>query len=108
MLVIGDVGRWNASGHGPPTLPNCHFAGIEQLDAALLNDLKPDFIVSALIGNSTDAVDIAERLTRLKYNGAYRAVVSTHLPNTRVVLSEISAIAPDLDFDIFLFQRQGD
>ncbi len=108
MLVIGDVGRWNAEGRDTPTLENCHFASVDDLDSALLDRLRPDFVISALIGAGVDAIEIAERLTGLSYGGAYRAIVGQSIPNTGVIRSEIKAVAPDLDFDIFIVQRQDD
>ena len=101
MLVIGDLGRWKAMGRTTPRLRHCHFCQPADLNAELLDRLKPDYVVSALIGGGVDAMEIAERLTALSFAGAYRAIVSG-LPNLSSVRAEIRSAAPEIDFDIYV------
>ncbi len=101
MLVIGDIGRWEAKGRRLPAIDGCHFADPSELGEDLLRRIQPDYVISALIGERVDALDIAVRLSGLSFSGAYRTLVDD-LPNVAAVRSEVRLAAPGLDFDILM------
>ena len=70
------------------------------MTAALLRVTAPDLVLSALMGDDYDVIDLALRLALLDFTGRYRALTSG-LPNPRVVLAEVHQVAPDIDFDLF-------
>lgn len=101
MLVIGDIKGWTRQGRDLPDVPGFHFGGLQDLTSGLLTQMSPDVILSALMGESFDALDVARRLSELDFKGRYRAI-ATSLPNPRAIMAEVRAIAPELDFDLFI------
>lgn len=99
MLIIGDIGRWEANGRDIPSLDHCIFASFEELGPALMAAIRPSYVISALIAGPVDAMDIAARLAELGFEGSYRTIADK-LPNVGAVKREIQAVAPSLDFDI--------
>lgn len=99
MLILGDLDRWRARGHTPPKITGFHFAGIAELNAALLARLRPDVILSGLVQETFDVLDVAANLRALNFPGRYRAV-SDALPNPGLIVLEVRKIAPKLDFAI--------
>jgi hypothetical protein len=100
MLVVGHI-------HDPaalPRIPGFHFRTFDAVNGALLEELRPEVVLSALIAEDFDAIDLARLLGKSGYKGRYRAV-SGALPSVRVVLSEVRASAPGLDFDLFVMDR---
>ncbi|KPP91041.1 MAG: hypothetical protein HLUCCA08_13975 [Rhodobacteraceae bacterium HLUCCA08] len=84
-----------------PDIPGFHFSGFEDLDAELLHRIEPNVILSALANRDFDVLDIALRLAELGYRGPYRALVRA-LPDPRVVVQEVRAVAPFINFDVLL------
>jgi len=99
ILVIGHPRQGDGSRH-PSLLPRGYrLACFAELDTHLLNATRPDMVVSALIGDGFDAIDVARRLMQLGYRGPYRALTDP-LPRPGIVRAEVRAAAPDLDFDL--------
>ncbi|RLJ36134.1 hypothetical protein BCF46_3976 [Litoreibacter meonggei] len=86
------------SGTMPPNAL-VHFAPVGALDGEVLAELKPSTIISGLVSRGSDAVELAERLADLKYEGQYQ-VLATALPRSDIVKSEISSVAPDIDVQL--------
>ena len=101
VLVVGNLRQWQRDGRLLPELHDFHFSEFDQLTAALLDDIAPDVILSALMGAEFDAVDLARCLAGLRFRGRYRAL-TTRLPNPETVRAEVQAVAPALDFDLFM------
>ena len=104
ILVIGHLSF--TGGEGPGILPeqSFRFASFSDLDGPLLQAVRPDMVVSALIDDNFDAVDMARRLTDLGYAGPYRAL-STPLPRPGIVKAEVRGAAPGLDFDLIIVRH---
>lgn len=100
ILVVGNLASWRKAGREIPRLPGFHFSAFDDVTAALLQVTSPDLVLSALMGDGYDAIDLARRLALLDYTGRYRALTSG-LPNPRVVLAEVHQVAPGIDFDLF-------
>lgn len=106
ILVVGNLDGWERQGRGVPDLAGFRFARFEDLDAALLDSVRPDMVLSALVTDGHDAVDVARRLAELGFKGRYRALAAA-LPNLHSVIDEVHEAAPGLDFDLFLISPEG-
>lgn len=100
ILVVGNLASWRKAGREIPKLSGFHFACFADVTNELMQAVSPDLVLSALIGDDYDVVDLARRLAALDFVGRYRALTSG-LPNPRVVMSEVQAAAPGIDFDLF-------
>ncbi len=100
-LVIADRHQLLAKGCNLPNSGGIHFAEAAQLSAVLLQRIMPEIVLSPLIAVGFDASDIASRLARLGFRGAYR-VLTTPLPDCEMVLSELRMDAPDVDIDLLV------
>lgn len=94
-LIIGSV---------PPQflIDPYHFVQLDDLDQVLLVQLEPWLVLSPLIFDRYDVIDLAQVLVALDYQGQYRAVCS-HLPQPDLVREEVARYAPGLDFDLWVF-----
>ena len=103
-LVVGDIVRWKAEGRTMDPFDGFQFVDIEDLNADLVNEKEPDIILSPLVGDDFDAVDVAIKLIELKFKGRYRAI-SDEMPDAELIRKEVRAFAPQLDFDLLLMPR---
>lgn len=103
-LVIGDLNRWKAQGRVVPPLEGFQFVDIEELNADIVNEKEPDIILSPLVADDFDAVDVAMKLIELRYQGRYRAIAED-LPDADLIRKEVQTFAPQLDFDLLLMPR---
>lgn len=106
ILVIGHL-RLDGKGHPALLRQGYRFASLAELDGALLREIAPQMVLSALIGDSFDALEVARHLSCLGYAGPYR-VLSPQLPSPGLVLSEIRAAAPGLDVDLLMVSHGPD
>lgn len=107
ILVIGHLRFPDREGAALLRQQGYRFACFAELDADLLRAARPDMVVSALIGDGFDAMDVARRLMQLGYAGPYRAL-SPPLPRPDLVRAEIRAAAPALDFDLVVVSHGPD
>lgn len=105
MLVVGDLHHWRLSGRELPELDGFHFVDYADVTAELLERLRPDVVLSALMAAGFDALDLAGTLSALSYRGAYRSI-SPDLPDPAAVRREVQAAAPGLDFEILLISSE--
>ena len=98
-LIVGDLGRWQSEGRNVASSDDVAYTTLDELDAALLSVVAPHIVLSALVGDSFDAVDIASRLVDMGFTGRYRALAGP-TNDTDMIRSEVETIAPNLDFDI--------
>lgn len=101
ILVVGEVEEWRALGRDLPHGGTLVFVALHELETALATGKEPQVVFSPLVCAQFDCLDVAQRLTDLGYGGRYRAF-SPDLPNPDLILDEIAAICPDLDFAIVL------
>lgn len=66
----------------------------------ILIGFKPHFIVSTILTPSFDIMDVAQQLHELGYQGAYRVLTDSPLPNPGVVLREVRSKCPGIDIDL--------
>ena len=98
-LIIGDLRRWKSEGRDTASYGNFTFLSLAELTGHVLSDVTPKIILSPLIADDFDALDVAVTLASLGYSGCYRALTSLS-EDAVVIRQEISAVAPLLDFDI--------
>ncbi len=104
-LVIGDIRRWALSGRNTASFDNFSFCTQHDLTPDLLRNLCPEMILSPLVGDTFDALDIAAILRRLGYKGRYRAI-TPFIPSAAIVVAEFATIAPAIDFDLFVMPSE--
>lgn len=78
--------------------------GYGAISAALLARTTPDLVLTPLMNQAFDVLDVARLLKFLGYTGALRAIAPP-LPNRHLIRTEIAAICPDLDFDLIEVSR---
>jgi hypothetical protein len=102
ILVIGELWRWEREGRRVPSMDGFRFVSFSTLSHAHLHDPRPELVVSALMGEEFDVVDVATRLSNLGYVGRYRAVMKQPLPDPDMVHDEVRQVAPQIDFGLLL------
>jgi len=98
-LVIGNLSRWNAEGRVTVSFDQVRFVEIHDLTTGNLQCIAPDIILSPLMGDDFDVMEVALRLIELGYKGRYRAI-SLDFPNADMIRTEVRSHAPELDFDL--------
>ncbi|SMY07411.1 hypothetical protein [Flavimaricola marinus] len=106
MIVIGPLSQLSTMDRQLPSVEGVSFVDFADLPAHCFETEPPDIIVSALVGPTFDVLDVARFLESVGFKGAYRAL-SEGLPYPSVVLAEVAAVAPDLDFDVFIVPSRG-
>lgn len=106
ILVVGNLASWQKAGRAVPVLHGFHFSAFADVTGALLQRLAPDLVLSALMGDDYDVIELARKLAQLDFPGRYRALTSG-LPNPQVVLNEVRAAAPQIDFDLYDLTREN-
>ncbi|MGR3435601.1 MAG: hypothetical protein ACU0CO_12050 [Shimia sp.] len=102
-LFLGDMAEWAAENLQASLGYERVFANMRDLTARLLAESAPKVIYSALCAPDHDAIEVAQLLQELGYDGRYVAV-SGPLPRPSLVEREIAAMAPDLTFEVMVTQ----
>lgn len=99
VLAVGDVfsirTRINADLAGDRTA----FAEFSEVTPELLEALRPQVVVSSVLGRNFDCVDLAERLCDLGFDGSYR-LIAHGMPEPELVRREIQSLFPDLSVEL--------
>lgn len=98
-MVVGDLSRWLAEAREIGIVDDIAYIAFCDLDQETLTKHAPAIILSPLIADTFDVLDIATRLSELRFAGRYRAL-STGNSDAKLIKAEVLATAPDLDFDI--------
>lgn len=101
MLVVGALDGWQSNGRDLPEGDGLHFVGYDDLTAEHIAQVQPDIVLSALLGDSFDVIDLARKLEALGFQGRYRAIASG-VPQPSLIVTEVRQHARDLDFDILV------
>jgi hypothetical protein len=101
ILVIGNLRSWREEGRVLPSLEGFHFVEFEGVSAELLSEVRPDLVLSPLMGETFDALDVAQKLSSLGFGGRYRALTNP-LPRPEAIIEEVRSLAPGLDFELFV------
>ena len=100
-LVIGNLARWSAEGRATAAFDVYQYTEFAMLTRELLDRIDPAIILSPLVGDDFDVLEIATQLAKLGYKGRYRAI-TTDMPNAEMVRAEVRSHTPDLDFDLLV------
>jgi hypothetical protein len=96
ILAVGDVRQWLGSGRTLPADSQIAFAEFHEISAELLETLTLDIVMSPVLTNNFDCLDLAQALQASGFRGRFR-VVAPDMPNPRVIQAEIHAMCPALD-----------
>ena len=107
IMIVGDIARWKLLGRLQSEVADCTFVEVDDLNHENLLTIAPDLVLSPLVADGFDVLDVVQFLAAAGFNGRYCAL-STHMPEPAIVLEEISAIAPDLDFDLLVLPPQSE
>ena len=99
VLFVGDVTQLLAAHPDLPNGPDSVFASFADLGADLFHDADPDVVVSPLLGERFDAIELAELLDTLGFEGRY-VVVAPALPRPDIIKRDIVGAAPGLDIEL--------
>ncbi|MER5170215.1 hypothetical protein [Thioclava sp. GXIMD2076] len=75
-------------------------ARLATIDHALIERTAPDLVLSPLLSEAFDILDLAHVLLKHGYTGPLRAYCLP-LPNADLIKQEVRQIWPERDFDIF-------
>ena len=106
MLVVDDNRNLHRPARHSDDIFGLHWTDYDGCDAQILLKTQPDVVLSPLFGAQFDAMDLASRLQTVGYRGRYRALAKS-LPKPAIVRREVAAVAPDIDFDIFVMDDDG-
>ena len=87
-------------------LNDIQFIDFANLTEDLSEKTHPDLVLSPLMGDDFDVVDIARQLHDLAFHGRYRAI-SENIPNADLVRDEVQFHAPGLDFDLLILSNDS-
>lgn len=99
ILAVGSSEEWQRNIGQPLRAGNIAFVSFSEVTGALLEQLRPDAILSPVLARDFDCIDLALLLNSLDFQGAYKAT-AFGLPKPKVVEAEIAQLCPRLDFEI--------
>ncbi len=97
-LAVGDSEEWLRE-RRILTRDSVAFIAFHEIDETVLASLGPSLVYSPLLATSFDCIDLALLLSKLGYEGRYRAV-SDNVPKPNLVEREVRQLCPRLDFKI--------
>mgnify|MGYP001804595886 CR=1 FL=1 len=106
-LVVGDLTRWESEGRMSHDIGGFQFVDIHSLTEDVIRQSEPEIILSPLIADGFDAVDVAAKLVTNGFRGKYRAI-SDSIPTAEMVRREVVSVADGLDFDLLLVPSRPD
>lgn len=81
-------------------------AAFDDLDRALLARHRPELVLSRAISRGFDVLDLAHRLSALRFRGRLVALAEA-LPRPEVVHAEIALACPSLPFEVIVTGRMA-
>lgn len=103
LLAVGSPEEWERRGHAYPSSGKVAFVSFHDVNSSLLEQLRPETIVSPVLAKGFDCIDLAQLLHSLNFSGAYRATAED-LPNPRMIETEIAQLCPRLDFEVVTYR----
>jgi len=104
-LIIGDIGRWRNEGRDVASINDFTFTSLAELTSEVLSRSAAQIVLSPLVSDDFDAVDVARALGDLDYKGLYRALATSKMEKD-IIMAEVATVAPNLDFDILDIKGQ--
>ncbi len=100
ILAVGDREEWLRQGHNLPR-ENLAFVAFEDLTEATLEKYAPTTIISPVLTQGFDCIELTLLLRNLGYRGVYRALAHD-MPKPALIEREVMQLYPDLNFKIEL------
>lgn len=97
-LAVGDSEEWLREGYYVPA-DGVAFVAFSDIDENVLKTLSPTIVLSPLLANAFDCIDLALLLSKLGYTGRYHAF-SQNVPKPNVIEREVRQLCPKLTFKI--------
>lgn len=104
VLAVGDLTEWLSKGREVPVGGKVAFVEFSDLTRELFEIYGPSFVLSPLLAHGFDCIDVSQVLQSLGFKGQYRAMAH-NVPDPGLIKREISAICPDVDFDIIRIEE---
>jgi hypothetical protein len=98
VLAVGDSEEWLRQGHELPP-ENVVFVAFGDLSEGTLARFRPTVIVSPVLANEYDCIELTLLLRNVGYKGIYRAV-GHNMPRPELIEREVSQLYPELNFQI--------
>ncbi|MEL6168509.1 MAG: hypothetical protein AAFR35_07440 [Pseudomonadota bacterium] len=99
ILAVGDVSRWEQANGQRPVNAHIAFVEFHEISDVFLETVQPMMVISPLLTDTFDCIDLASVLSSLGFAGQYRAIAGS-IPSPDIVRRELNSLCPDLDFDI--------
>lgn len=98
ILAVGSPDVWENDGR-LPRHGSVAYVSFNDVDDALLEQLRPEAVVSPALARDFDCIDLAMLLSALNFSGSYKAT-AFGLPKPKLIEAEIAQLCPRLDFEI--------
>lgn len=98
VLAVGDPKEWQHRGHALPR-EGIVFLSFDEVTRETMEHLQPALVVSPVLSNAFDCIDLAVQLNGAGFSGEYRAI-STGLPKPELIENEVRQLCSQLDFRI--------
>ncbi|MDA5094835.1 hypothetical protein O2N63_12140 [Aliiroseovarius sp. KMU-50] len=99
ILAVGDVVPDTDRTTKFPESEKIQYLKISDINAEVLRWRRPLMIISPLMCNSFDSLELAVKLQELGYTGKFR-VLAPNVANPNMILKEIASQAPSIDIEI--------
>lgn len=99
ILAVGSTDIWEADRGRLPRHGNVAYVSFAEVTPALLDQLRPEAVVSPALARDFDCIDLAMLLCGLRFTGSYKAT-AFGLPRPKLIEAEIAQLCPSLDFEI--------
>jgi len=103
VLAVGDLSHWRSTGRNLPWESQITFADFSEIDRDMVESLNPDVVLSPLLCQKFDCLDLAQALHATGFRGRFR-IMSPKLPNPGIVLAEARCMCPGLDVEFIIDQ----
>lgn len=98
MLAVGD-GFPTGETREQAACASTAFANYADVTHELIEALRPQVVVSCMLGRGFDCVDLAERLSAIGFRGTYR-LIGSGMPEPELVVRELRSLFPTLRVDL--------
>jgi hypothetical protein len=100
-LTIGDTKTWLEQGKVIAAEHRVIYLDFNEVTPEMVLAIGPAVVMSPMLSNSFDCIDLACILQDAGFKGKYRAL-SRAIPNPKLVRREINDICPGLYFDLIV------
>lgn len=99
ILAVGSPDAWLRDVGCLPRPGNVAYVAFNDVTGDLLQELRPETVVSPALARDFDCIDLAMLLCALRFTGSYKAT-AFGLPKPKLIEAEIAQLCPRLNFEI--------